>query len=65
MKLFWLSRDEKKEFFFKFKNFPKYINEGQAIIIKGNTFKAFEIINKVIYPEEEKLYFSKYPVNQK
>jgi GTPase len=62
---FWLSRDEKKELFFEFKNFSKYINEGQTIIINDNTFKAFGIITKVIYPEEEKLYFSNNPLNQK
>ena len=62
---FWLSRDEKKELFFEFKNFSKYINEGQTIIINDNAFKAFGIITKVIYPEEEKLYFSNNPLNQK
>ena len=62
---FWLSRDEKKELFFEFKNFPKYINEGQTIIINDNTFKAFGIITKVIYPEEEKLFFSNIPLNKK
>ena len=62
---FWLSRDEKMELFFEFKNFPKYINEGQTIIINDNTFKAFGIITKVIYPEEEKLLFSNNNLNQK
>lgn len=55
---FWLSRDEKMELIFEFKNFPKYINEGETIIINDNTFKAFGIITKVIYPEDEKLLFS-------
>ena len=41
---FWLSRDEKMELFFEFKNFPKYINEGETIIINDHTFKAFGII---------------------
>ena len=54
---FWLSRDEKMELIFEFKNFPKYINEGETIIINDNTFKAFGIITKVIYPEDEKLLF--------
>ena len=62
---FWLSRDEKMELFFEFKNFPKYINEGQTIIINDNTFKAFGIITKVIYPEDEKLLFSNNNLNQK
>ena len=62
---FWLSRDEKMELIFEFKNFPKYINEGQTIIINDNTFKAFGIITKVIYPEEEKLLFSTNPNNKK
>ena len=35
------------------------------LIINDNTFKAFGIITKVIYPEEEKLYFSNNPLNQK
>ena len=50
---FWLFRDEKMELFFEFKNFPKYINEGQNIIINDNTFKAFGIITKVFYSDEE------------
>ena len=50
---FWLSRDEKTELIFEFKNFPKYINEGQNIIINDNTFKAFGIITKVFYSDEE------------
>jgi GTPase len=50
---FWLSRDEKTELIFEFKNFPKYINEGQNIIINDNTFKAFGIITKVYYSDEE------------
>ena len=50
---FWLSRDEKVEIIFEFKNFPKYINEGQNIIINDNTFKAFGIITKVFYSDEE------------
>ena len=54
---FWLSRDEKMELIFEFKNFPKYINEGETIIINDNTFKAFGIITKVIYPEDEQLLF--------
>ena len=62
---FWLSRDEKMELIFEFKNFPKYINEGQTIIINDNTFKAFGIITKVIYPEEEKLLFSTNTQNKK
>ena len=55
---FWLSRDEKMELIFEFKNFPKYLNEGETIIINDNIFKAFGIIIKVIYPEDEKLLFS-------
>ena len=51
---FWLSRDEKMELFFEFKNFPKYINEGQTFVINDNTFKAYGIITKVIYREDEK-----------
>ena len=62
---FFLSRDEKMELFFEFKNFPKYINEGQTIIINDNTFKAFGIITKVFYPEEEKLLFSTNQLNKK
>ena len=62
---FWLSRDEKMELFFEFKNFPKYINEGETIIINDNTFKAFGIITKVIYPEDEKLLFSNNSKNKK
>jgi GTPase len=58
---FWLSRDEKMELVFEFKNFQKYINEGQTIIINDNTFKAFGIITKVFYPEDEKALFSKNP----
>ena len=50
---FWLFRDEKMELFFEFKNFPKYINEGQTIIINDNTFKAFGIITKVFYNDED------------
>ena len=50
---FFLSRDEKMELVFEFKNFPKYINEGQNIIINDNTFKAFGIITKVFYSDEE------------
>ena len=50
---FWLSRDEKMELIFEFKNFPKYINEGQNIIINDNTFKAFGIITKVFYSDED------------
>ena len=50
---FWLFRDEKMELFFEFKNFPKYINEGQNIIINDNTFKAFGIITKVFYNDED------------
>jgi len=50
---FFLSRDEKMELIFEFKNFPKYINEGQNIIINDNTFKAFGIITKVFYSDEE------------
>ena len=38
-------------------NLEKY-NEGETIIINDNTFKAFGIITKVIYPEDEKLLFS-------
>ena len=59
---FWLSRDEKMELVFEFKNFQKYINEGQTIIINDNTFKAFGIITKVFYPEDEKALFSKNPM---
>ena len=55
---FWLSRDEKMESIFEFKNFPKYLNEGETIIINDNIFEAFGIIIKVIYPEDEKLLFS-------
>ena len=62
---FWLSRDEKMELFFEFKNSPKYINEGQTIIINDNTFKAFGIITKAIYPEDEKVIFSNNPKNKK
>ena len=62
---FWLSRDEKMELIFEFKNFPKYINEGQTIIINDNTFKAFGIITKVFYPEDEKLLFSYNKINKK
>ena len=50
---FFLSRDEKMELIFEFKNFPKYINEGQNLIINDNTFKAFGIITKVFYSDEE------------
>ena len=50
---FWLSRDEKMELIFEFKNFPKFINEGQNIIINDNTFKAFGIITKVFYTDED------------
>ena len=50
---FWLSRDEKVELVFEFKNFPKYINEGQNIIINDNTFKAFGIITKVFYKDDD------------
>ena len=50
---FWLFRDEKMELFFEFKNFPKYINEGQNIIINDNTFKAFGIITKVFYNDDD------------
>ena len=53
------------ELIFEFKNFPKYINEGQTIIINDNTFKAFGIITKVFYPEDEKLLFSNNPINKK
>ena len=63
--IFWLSRDEKKELIFEFKNFQKYINEGQTIIINDNTFKAFGIITKVFYPEDEKVLFSNTPLNNK
>jgi GTPase len=63
--IFWLSRDEKMELIFEFKNFQKYINEGQTIIINDNTFKAFGIITKVFYPEDEKLLFSNKPLNNK
>lgn len=62
---FWLSRDEKMELIFEFKNFPKYINEGETIIINDNTFKAFGIITKVIYPEDEKLLFLNNPKEKK
>ena len=62
---FWLSRDEKMELVFEFKNFPKLINEGQTIVINDNTFKAFGIITKVIYPEDEKILFSTNPINKK
>ena len=55
---FWLTRDGKMELMFEFKNCPKYINEGQTIIINDNTFKAFGIITKVIYPEDEKLFLN-------
>jgi GTPase len=50
---FCLFRDEKVEIVFEFKNFPKYINEGQNIIINDNTFKAFGIITKVFYSDDE------------
>jgi elongation factor 1-alpha len=63
--IFWLSRDEKMELIFEFKNFQKYINEGQTIIINDNTFKAFGIITKVFYPEDEKLLFINKPLNNK
>ena len=63
--IFWLSRDEKKELIFEFKNFQKYINEGQTIIINDNTFKAFGIITKVFYPEDEKVLFSNNSLNNK
>ena len=59
---FWLSRDEKVEIIFEFKNFPKYINEGQNIIINDNTFKAFGIITKVFYSDEE--LFGKKNINK-
>ena len=62
---FFLARDEKMELIFEFKNFQKYINEGQTIIINDNTFKAFGIITKVFYPEDEKLLFSNKPLNNK
>ena len=42
-----------KELIFEFKNFPKYINEAQNLIINDNTFKAFGIITKVFYSDEE------------
>ena len=61
---FFLARDEKMELIFEFKNFQKYINEGQTIIINDNTFKAFGIITKVFYPEDEKLFFSNNPINK-
>ena len=59
---FWLSRDEKVEIIFEFKNSPKYINEGQNIIINDNTFKAFGIITKVFYSDEE--LFGKKKINK-
>lgn len=49
--VFFLSRNEKKELVFEFKNSPEYINEGGNIIINDNTFKAFGIITKVLYPD--------------
>jgi GTPase len=59
---FWLSRDEKMELVFEFKNFPKYINEGQNIIINDNTFKAFGIITKVFYKDDD--LFGKNKINK-
>lgn len=51
--MFFLSRNEKIELMFEFKNSPEYINEGSTIIINDNTFKAFGIITKVIYSEKD------------
>ena len=59
---FCLFRDEKVEIVFEFKNFPKYINEGQNIIINDNTFKAFGIITKVFYSDDE--LFGKKKINK-
>lgn len=47
---FFLSKNEKIELTFEFKNSPEYITEGLNIIINDSTFKAFGIITKVIYP---------------
>ena len=60
---FFLGREEKKELIFEFKNFPKFLSEGQTIIINDNNFKAFGIITKVIYPEDEKTLFNVNPMS--
>lgn len=45
---FFLSKNEKIELTFEFKNSPEYITEGLNIIINDSTFKAFGIITKVL-----------------
>lgn len=43
-KTFFISRGEKIELVFEFKNSPEYIKEGANIIINDNSFKAFGIV---------------------
>ena len=45
--VFFISRYEKIELMFEFKNTPEYITEGQNVIINDSNIKAMGIITKV------------------
>ena len=47
-KTFFISRNEKIELLFEFKNSPEYLSEGSNLIINDNNFKAFGIVTKII-----------------
>ena len=46
---FFISKNEKIELRFEFKNSPEYLCEGSNVIINDNNFKAFGIVTKVFY----------------
>jgi GTPase len=45
--VFFISRHEKIELMFEFKNTPEYITEGQNVIINDSNIKAMGIVTKV------------------
>jgi GTPase len=49
---FFISKNEKIELRFEFKNSPEYLCEGSNVIINDNNFKAFGIVTKVFYSDK-------------
>ena len=47
--VFFISKHDKIELMFEFKNTPEYITEGSNVIINDSNIKAFGIVTKVFY----------------
>ena len=47
--VFFISKHDKIELMFEFKNTPEYITEGSNVIINDSNIKAFGIVTQVFY----------------